>query len=264
GVEQNRMPDYQDVKTCPKGSFLSARYKGCALEQVKGILKSYFRLKRKMQKKGKTINKPEIKKVSMKLDERFFRFEKGQNSFDFWLKLRDPEKSEWIEYPVKNYEYAKEYFESWKLSPFVEILQKDGKWYLKLIFTKEVELREEKPRGIDIGYRKLITTSDGEVYGEHIKEIIEKEIDRKKQGSKNFRQKKHYLRTEINRTLKKVIDGTFSPVLEALKNLKKGKSGKWSKAVNRKFNHWIYSYVLKRIQELLSAYDVVMAKMLTL
>ncbi|MCS7277891.1 MAG: transposase, partial [Aquificaceae bacterium] len=47
-----------------------------------------------------------------------------------------------------------------------------------------------------------------------------------------------------------IIDGTFSPVMERLKNLKKGKSGKWAKSVNRKFNHWIYSYVLKRIKEL--------------
>ena len=43
---------------------------------------------------------------------------------------------------------------------------------------------------------------------------------------------------------------TLSPVIEELKNLKKGKKGKWAKSVNRKSNHWIYSYVLKRIEEL--------------
>ncbi|MCS7278109.1 MAG: transposase, partial [Aquificaceae bacterium] len=248
GIAQNRIPDYQEVKTCPVGSFLSARYKGRALEQAKAILKSYFKLKKK--RKNKEIKKPEIKKTSLKLDERFFKLEKGENSFDFWLKLRDPERQEWIEYPIKNYEYAKEYFENWELCPFIEILQKDGKWYAKLSFKKTVELKEKEPKGIDIGYRKLIATSDGKIYGEQIKQIIEKDIDRKKQGSKNWKQKKHFLKTEINRILKKVINGTFSPVIEELKALKEGKKGKWTKSVNRKFNHWIYSYILKRIKEL--------------
>ncbi|MCS7307265.1 MAG: hypothetical protein NZ526_01800 [Aquificaceae bacterium] len=100
GTSQNRIPDYQEVKTCPVGSFLSARYKGCALEQAKGILKVYFKLKKKH--KNKETKKPEIKKISMKLDERFFKLEKGNNFFDFWLKLRNPETQEWIEYPIKN------------------------------------------------------------------------------------------------------------------------------------------------------------------
>ncbi|MEN3039835.1 MAG: hypothetical protein ABDI07_11945 [Candidatus Kryptonium sp.] len=102
-------------------------------------------------------------------------------------------------------------------------------------------------KSIDIGYRKLIATSDGEICGEHVKEIIEKEIEPKKQGSKNWGQRRHYLKTKISRALKKVIDETFSSVLEALKTLKKNKSGKWSKSVNRKFNRWIYGYVIKRI-----------------
>ncbi|MCS7241817.1 zinc ribbon domain-containing protein [Candidatus Caldatribacterium sp.] len=248
GTKQNKVPNYQDVKTCPVGHFLSARYKGCALEQAKAILKSYFR--RRKKHKGKELKKPEIRNISLKLDERFFKLERGGNSFDFWLKLRDPEKQEWVMFPIKNYEYAKEYFENWLLSPFVEILQKDGKWYVKLMFKKTVELRQEKPKGIDIGYRKLIATSDGKVYGEHLKQIIERDIDRKNQHSKNWKQKKHFLKTEINRILKKVIDGTFSPVIEELKNLKKGKKGKWSKAVNRKFNNWLYGHTLTRIKEL--------------
>jgi len=77
--------------------------------------------------------------------------------------------------------------------------------------------------------RKLITTSDG--------------IDRKRQKSKNWKAKKHYLKAEINRVLKQLIDGSFSPVLENLKNLKKGKGEEWARDINRRFNHWTYSYV---------------------
>ncbi|MCS7106403.1 MAG: transposase, partial [Candidatus Aenigmarchaeota archaeon] len=248
GIAQNKIPNYQEVKTYSvNNNFLSARYKGCALEQAKDILKSYFKLKKKY--KNKEIRKPKIEKISMKLDERFFKFEKSDNSFDFWLRLRNSETQEWVAFPIKNYEYAKEYFENWELCPFIEILQKDGKWHVKLSFKKTIELEEKEPKGIDVGYRKLITTSDGEVYGDNVKQIIEK-IDKKKQGSKNWKQKKHFLKTEINKTLKEVVNGTFSPVLERLKNLKKGKSGRWARSVNRKFNYWLYSYVLKRIKEL--------------
>ncbi|MCS7308578.1 MAG: transposase, partial [Aquificaceae bacterium] len=147
----------------------------------------------------------------MKLDERFFKFKKGNNSFDFWLELRNPETREWIKFPIKNYKYAKEFFENWQLCPFIEILQSKDKWYVKLSFKKTVKLEQKEPKGIDLGYRKLIVTSDGKVYGENLRQIIEKDIDKKKQGSKNWRQKKHFLKTEINRTLKQIIDGTFSP-----------------------------------------------------
>lgn len=86
----------------------------------------------------------------MKFDERFFRIEKGCNSFDFWLKLRNPETQKWIAYPFRNYEHAKGYFDNWQLANFIEIINKDGKWYLKLTFKKVVELRQEKPKGIDL------------------------------------------------------------------------------------------------------------------
>lgn len=78
----------------------------------------------------------------MKLSDKVFKLVKGDGIFDYWLKLKDAEKR--------------------------------GKWYAKLVFTKVVRLEGKEPKGIDVGYRKLITTSDGEVYGKHIKEIIER------------------------------------------------------------------------------------------
>ncbi len=186
---------YEDTKLID--SWLSARYKGFALKQAQSMLKSW-------------IKKPEIKKLPIKLDSRFFKFEKGKNSFDYWLLIRGPRKEEWITFPVKSYDYAKGYFENWQRADFVEI-------------------------------KKLITTSDGQTYGREIKEIIEKRIDRKEQGSKPFKRAKHFLKTEINRILKSVIDGSFSPVFENLKNLKKGKAKGWVRSVNRRFNHSQYT-----------------------
>ncbi len=246
GYETKTLPSYKHVKSYPYQTWLSKRYLGCALEQAKGVLKSLF----SKLKKGKNPQKPLIKKPALKLDSRFYRIEKGRNSFDFWLFLRDPQEQRWIAFPFKSYAYANNYFRDWKLCSDIELLKRDGKWYIKLIFEKEVKLERKKPKGIDIGYRKLIATSEGEVFGREVKEVIEKRIEPKKQGSRRWKRAKHYLKTEINRILKKVIDGSFSPVLEGLKNLKKGKSGVWSRVVNRRFNHWLYGYVLKRIKGL--------------
>ncbi|WP_340690780.1 hypothetical protein [Hydrogenobacter thermophilus] len=101
GFTEDRFPTYEDVKNYPYDTWLSKRYLGCALAQATDILKSIFEKK----KKGKKISKPEIKRVSSKLDQRFYKFEKGENSFDFWFRLRDPEGQRWT--PVKNYDYAK-------------------------------------------------------------------------------------------------------------------------------------------------------------
>jgi IS605 OrfB family transposase len=244
GWNEKRLPKYEDVKNMDLNTGLSRRYISCALVQAQAILKSCF----KRLRKRKEVSKPSIKKISMRLDERFVRIEKSNNSFDYWLAVRNPYEQEWVYFPVKNYEYAKTY-QDWKLSKSVELLKQDGEWYVKFIFEKEVDLEDKPQKGIDIGYRKLITTSDGEVIGAEMKRIIER-IDRKEQGSKNWRQLKHYLKTEINRWLKQFIDGSFSPVIEALKNLKKNKKGIWSRDVNRKFNYWLYGYVLRRIKEL--------------
>ncbi len=49
---------------------------------------------------------------------------------------------EWIAFPVKSYEYANNYFNEWDLCSDIELLKKDGKWFLKLIFKKKVNLEE--------------------------------------------------------------------------------------------------------------------------
>ena len=246
GFMENRLPTYEDVKSYPHETWLSRRYLGCALIQAIELLKSIF----KRKKKDKKVSPPEIKKASIKLDQRFYELEKGENSFDFWFRLRDSGNQRWINFPFKNYDYARRYFDEWELASNVELIKRGNKWFLKLIFKKAVELKEKQPIGVDIGYRKLLTLSNGQVFGREIKEIIEKRILPKKQGSKRFKKTLHFLKTEVNRILKQAIDGSFSPVLENLKNLKKGKRGKWSKSVNRRFNYWIYSHVLKRIKEL--------------
>ena len=241
--ETGKYLSYKEVKNYPYETFLSARYLGCALRQAQSIIKSLCRKRKK--------SKPELHSISLKLDNRFVVIEKGKNSFDFWLKLRDPINKKWISYPFKDFNYRKNNYNDWKVAESVELFKRDDKWFVKLIFKKEIEQKTKNPLGVDIGYNKLITTSDGEKFGQHLKSII-KRIANKQHGSKKQKRLKHYLKTEVNRILKSVVDGERDIVIEKLKNLKfKSRQNKrLSKTTRRLFQHWNYSYVLKRIKEL--------------
>ena len=244
GIDEKRKPNYDDVKQYPYNTFLSKRYLNRALIEAQRILKSFW----KARKRNK--EKPNIKNYPLNLDRRFFKFELGKNSFDFWLAIRNPEQEKWIYFPIKNYSYAKQYFEKWKLCSEISLLKRNDTWYLKLVFKKDVELSIKRPVGIDIGVKKLFTTSDKQFFFTDFEEIIHK-LNNKKQGSKKWKKLKYWLKTEINRVIKQLITGSFSPILKNLKNLKKNtkKEHKLNKRTRKLLQNWCYSYILRRIKE---------------
>ena len=244
GIDEKRKPNYDDVKQYPYNTFLTKRYLSRALIEAQRILKSFW----KARKRNK--EKPNIKNYPLNLDRRFFKFELGKNSFDFWLAIRNPEQEKWIYFPIKNYSYAKQYFEKWKLCSEISLLKRNDTWYLKLAFKKDVELSIKRPVGINIGVKKLFTTSDKQFFFTDFEGIIYK-LNNKKQGSKKWKKLKYWLKTEINRVIKQLITGSFSPILENLKNLKKNtkKEHKLNKRTRKLLQNWCYSYILRRIKE---------------
>jgi len=220
---------------------LSYRFKQCAKRQAFNIYKIWNKNKRKKEK-------PKLRSVSMILDQRFFVLEKSKNSFEFWIKFSNLDRGNPIYLPVQSYSYLNQYFKDWNLKNGGRILKRNGKWLCELTFEKEIEIKEDgKKKGIDLGYRKLAVSSDGEAVGENLRKLIEK-ASSKKQGSKNQKKVRAQIKNYVNRCLKMII--TCSVIIERLKYLKQRKKGIWSKNINRKFNFWIYGYVIKRIMEL--------------
>lgn len=236
----------EDKVKCYK-SLLSYRYKQAAKRQAISI--------RKIWKKTKKKNsKPPTFNGSLVLDERHIQIEKAENSteFDYWLKIATLDKQYPIYIPFKSYEYVNGYFNRWTLVNGGRLQKENDKWYLILTFEREeLQNREEsKIKAIDIGYRKLIATSDREIFGDGIKELTEKAAKRK-QGSKNWKKTKTEIKNYTNKTAKELFELPFDTlVIEDLKNLKQNKHGKWSKKVNRRFNLWLYSHLIQRINEL--------------
>ena len=113
----------------------------------------------------------------------------------------------------------------------------------------------KKNKGLDIGYRKLITDSDGKKYGTRMKALTEK-ATRKQQGSKANKRVREEIKNYIGRIVKRAVSGKSNIAIEDLKNLKQNMRGKWNKAINRKFNYWFYSLTLKRIRERAEVFGV--------
>jgi len=218
-------------------SDLGTSFRQAALRQAIGLLRS----------KGDKF--PFLTRPSMILDQRFIKVKKSCNSFDYWIQISTLNKWYPILVPIKSYDYANKYFRKWNLVNGGKLLRKDGDWFIQLVFQKKKRKKNvAKSKGLDIGYRKLITDSNGKTYGTQIKALTEK-ATRKQQGSKADKRVREEIKNYIGRTVKKAVSGRFNIAIEDLKRLKDDKKGKWNKAINRKFNYWYYALVLKRIRD---------------
>jgi len=224
-------------------SRLSYRYRQCAKRQAMKLFKTWCR----NPKKG---HKPTLRHPMMTLDYRFVDVQKGGNAFDFWIKIATLEKGQPILLPAKSYPYLNGYLEGqWEMVPGGKLARRNGRWFLLLAFRKEKPARKEgRAKAVDIGYRKLAVTSDGEIIGAGLKPLIEK-ADRKQPASQGYYRAKAEIKNYVNREVKKLFtDDLATLVVEDLKRLKDGKRGKWSKDINRKFGFWIYGQALERVK----------------
>ena len=218
---------------------LGTCFKQAALRQARAILranKNYARM-------------PELTKPNMVLDNRFITIEKSGNSFDYWIKISTLDKGNPIRIPIKSYDHANKYFRRWNLVNGGRLIKSNGQWLVQLVFQRNVrKKRLRKAKGFDVGYRKLLTDSNGKKYGTRIKALTEKAA-RKQQGSKAEKRVRKEIENYVGYEVKKAITGRFNIAIEDLKGLKDGKKGKWNKTTNRKFNYWYYSLTLRRMRD---------------
>ena len=232
---------------------LSYSFKQCAYRQAEKIWKSW----RRNWKKNSRLPKF---KGSLVLDQRFVRFNRGKNSFDYWIKISTLEKNKRVSIPVKNYKYAENYFKGWKLSKGCRLKKENNGWTLYLTFEKETPKLKSKGKeiGIDIGIKKLMTTSNRKYYGRKIEVLMDK-IQRKQQKSKAFYRALKERDEYINHTAKllpyKRLKAIFvENIKDIFRNSKKKK--KLSKVERSKFQRWCYAHLFERLRQLTEATGV--------
>lgn len=237
--KQNFSSKFIDFKV---GTWLSARMQQCLGKQALEIIKS--------QRKRKKKTKPVFKGNSIELDQRFVDIQFDKNSFDIWVKLNCLGNKLNLKLPSKKHKHLNKVSLKMNLKKSIKLRKIDGKFYLDLYFKKEAPLVkvQGKTLGVDIGYKKLIATSDGQIIGKDFEDIYNK-ISRKRQGSKAFKRTLIERNNKINEVINKQLDLSEikEVVAENLKQVKRGIKGKFRKTFNNKLQRWTYPKVLDKL-----------------
>ena len=222
-------------------TWLSARLQQCLGKQALEIVKS-------QRKRHKKI-KPFFNKSVINLDSRFVDIQFEDNKlYDTWIKLNSLGNKLKLILPSKKHKHFHKYAD-WKLKDSIRLRKSEDKFYIDFYFEKESPNLKEvgKDIGIDIGYKKLIITSENKVLDTGLEKVYIK-LSRKKQGSKRFKKTLVERDNKINESINKLnFDELKNIVVEDLKNVKKNSKGKIYKKFNNKLQRWSYSKVLNRL-----------------
>jgi IS605 OrfB family transposase len=122
----------------------------------------------------------------------------------------------------------------------VQLRRIDNKLYVNLFLEKEtLEIKATgKVVGIDVGIKKLMSTSEGEFLGRDIEAKIQK-LKRRKRGSKNSKQTIAEIKDYIGQQVNKLdLKDVCAIVLEDLKVRHMSKRGKSSKEHRKTLGSW--------------------------
>jgi putative transposase len=221
-------------------TWLSARLQQCLGKQALEIVKS--------QRKKKKKFKPVFKSGVINLDQRFVDVEYDRNSFDIWFKLNSIGNKISLNLPGRKHKHFHKY-DAWQTKKSYRLRKFGDKYFIDLIFEKKSpELKVcGKDVGIDIGYKKLIATSECEKFDTGLECVYEK-ISRKRQGSKSFKRSLVERDNKINESINLLpLKNIKVIVVEDLKNVKHKSSGRIRKRFNNKLQRWSYSKVLNML-----------------
>ena len=273
------------TSACPNSAIIHSRYKQLAYKQASEIIRSnlvqiqkrtynkykklyYECIKNNIHKsftdkhfKDLNINylkriKIDIKNLSITLNENLFNVQEG-NSFDEFIKVFLPwfkegkKRAETINLPLKQHKHSLNFKNNnWLRKSSIQLEFKSGNYYLNIFWEKEFIKKENKFKvGIDQGYNKLISDSNGVHWGKELKEIYIK-LTKKKRGSKKYKQYLHFKTCKINEVVNRFIE-TYKDTDIVCEDLKRVKhASKLYKSLNNKLQYWSYRQVLDKLDQL--------------
>ncbi len=209
----------------------------------------FSQLKIKPILKSKYFSTPKLNNLSINLDERFFDIQ-GGNQFDNFINIKLPYFNEkgtralQINLPLNNHKHSNSLKKSeFALRRAIQIKNINGQYYINLIWFKEIASKTSgKSIGLDMGYKKLITSSDGQVINGNLTDIYSK-ISKKRQGSKSFKKCLVHRDNEINRLCNSLDTKDVSKIIiEDLNNVKHKK-----RYYTNKIQRWSYRKTIDKI-----------------
>lgn len=208
--------------------------------------------------KKKKFSKPEIKHHSINLNTDIWDIEyTPDGEFDGFIRIKTPyfqnskKRSIGLKIPFRFHKQSNKFRDDeWIMNGTLRL---SDNFSFSFYWNKEETPKKDHGEqiGVDCGYKKLISCSDGNIYGLDLGKVYNK-INRKKQGSKAF---KRALIERDNLTNKAVNDfyrnheNVKDVICEKLKYVKH--KSKFSKKFNNKLQRWSYTKTLNKL-ELLS------------
>ena len=218
------------------------------------VKKKFKELKLKNIQNTLFFTKPNIKNISINLTNELFNIKDGKY-FNNFVRITLPffnkkgTRALKIKIPLKHHKYSiKLKKNGFTLRNNIQIKKLNNIYFIYLIWEQNVAKKNgNKSLGIDLGYKKLITMSNGKIYGSNMLKIYEK-IANKKQGSKSFKrsliERDNLINFYINQMNIKELDIL---IIENLKNVKH--KSKINTKIMNKLQRWSY---LKSINKLTS------------
>jgi putative transposase len=222
-------------------------------KQSKFTKKKFSELNLKPIMKSKYFTNPKLKDISINLDERFFDI-KDSKHFDNFIKITLPyfkegiKRAKTIKVPLTGHKHSLNLKNTgFKLRNNIQIKKVNGTYYIFLIWEKEVLYRKEgKSLGIDIGYRRLIVTSDNEFIGEDMVRVYNGIVS-KQRNSKEYKKKLLERDNLINYYVNTInLDNVKRLVIEDLCNVKH--KSKFKNKVNDLMSRWTYRPLIQRLE----------------
>ena len=131
------------------------------------------------------ISKPEIKNLTLCLDQKVAKLEAGMNHFDYFIKLSTVQKGRPILIPIKLHKNARRLLKEGELKRSVRLKKRNGQWYASFVNEKEVaegkenkDEEEIKKVGVDVGVKALLVDSQNNYYGTKCYSHLLRDIDK--------------------------------------------------------------------------------------
>jgi IS605 OrfB family transposase len=240
-AKKKRFNNYKKIysymmKNHPDSSFIKLKFSELSLNDI--LKTKYFTI-------------PNLNNLSINLDERFFDIKQNAKHFDNYLKLILPyfndkgTRALQVKIPFNNHNHSNNFKDSnFLLRSNIQLKKVNGVYYVSQIWYKEVDKKNNgKAIAFDMGYNKLLVSSDNEHIGvANMKSVYDK-ISRKKQGSKAFKRSLIQRDNLINESINKIdLSPINQIILEDLVNVKSGK-----KYFNNKIQRWSYAKTIDKI-----------------
>ena len=252
---------YADIPEQDISTPLSDRWQRCAWMQACGIVQSWYSNERE--------HPPHLRNICIQANTNVVVIEPSVTpQFDFWLRISTLDSGHPVRVPIQLYARAREALAQFpRLCTGVSLNNRDGEWYATLVVERKgSKANSSKVVGVDIGMVSIVSTSEGQRYGQvnpELRHRVERANEKRRRKQKlnaclkrknrakvklNDHKAEAFARNEIGRALNQMLDALPEGSKIALERLTVKDMHFRSRQMNRALRASQLGYVRDRLK----------------